>query len=132
MEMHFRKSDFVIQWFSGTGAGGQHRNKHQNCCRIIHIKSRLMATGQSHRERPANQKEAFNKLAGMLLAHYGDPPDARRGSNEVVRTYHAERAVVTDGFTELPFRDVMNGDLDEFLRNGLKGNRPRRQTGRGG
>ena len=49
-----------MTWFSGTGGGGQYRNKHQNCCRIIHKESGAIGTGQSQRERPANQKEAFN------------------------------------------------------------------------
>lgn len=53
------KKDFSITWFSGTGAGGQYRNKHQNCCRIIHSESGAMGTGQSQRDRVANQKEAF-------------------------------------------------------------------------
>jgi peptide chain release factor 1 len=53
------KKDFEVTWFSGTGAGGQYRNKHQNCCRIIHKESGAIGTGQSQRDRIANQKEAF-------------------------------------------------------------------------
>ena len=30
------KNDFIVTYYSGTGAGGQHRNKHQNCVRIKH------------------------------------------------------------------------------------------------
>jgi len=56
------KKDFTVTWFSGTGAGGQHRNKHQNCCRIKHNESGVIGTGQSNRTRIANQKEAFNSL----------------------------------------------------------------------
>jgi len=56
------KKDFDIRYFSGSGAGGQHRNKHQNCVRLRHIESGVMATGQSHKERPANLKEAFQNL----------------------------------------------------------------------
>jgi protein subunit release factor B len=56
------KQDFDVQWYSGTGAGGQHRNKHQNCCRIIHKETGIRSTGQSNRDRIANQKEAFNNL----------------------------------------------------------------------
>jgi peptide chain release factor 1 len=56
------KKDFEVQWFSGTGAGGQHRNKHQNCCRLYHPDSGVRTTGQSNRDRVANQKEAFNSL----------------------------------------------------------------------
>lgn len=56
------KKDFKIDYFSGTGAGGQHRNKHQNCVRIQHIESGAIATGQSSRSRKANMKEAFNGI----------------------------------------------------------------------
>lgn len=56
------KKDFEIDWFSGKGAGGQYRNKHQNCCRIRHKESGVIGTGQSHRNRKANQEEAFNNL----------------------------------------------------------------------
>lgn len=56
------KKDFKIDYFSGTGSGGQYRNKHQNCVRILHKDSGTIATGQSYRERKANLKEAFNGL----------------------------------------------------------------------
>lgn len=56
------KKDFKINWFSGTGAGGQHRNKHQNCIRLTHIESGVTVTGQSNRERSTNQREAINNL----------------------------------------------------------------------
>jgi protein subunit release factor B len=56
------KKDLEIDFFSGTGAGGQYRNKHQNCVRIRHKDSGAFATGQSNRERPANIQEAFRNL----------------------------------------------------------------------
>lgn len=51
-----------INFFSGKGAGGQHRNKHMNCVRLQHPASGAMVTGQSHRERRANIKEAMINL----------------------------------------------------------------------
>jgi len=57
------KKDLVITWFSGKGAGGQHRNKHQNCCRIKHPDSGVMTTGQEERSRKQNLRNAFNRLA---------------------------------------------------------------------
>jgi peptide chain release factor 1 len=56
------KKDFDIQFFSGTGAGGQHRNKHQNCVRLTHRDSGVTKTGQSNRNREANIKEAFRGI----------------------------------------------------------------------
>ena len=56
------RKDLKIDYFSGTGAGGQHRNKHQNCVRLRHSVSGAIVTGQSHRERRSNIKEALNNL----------------------------------------------------------------------
>jgi protein subunit release factor B len=56
------KKDFNVEYFSGTGAGGQHRNKHQNCVRLRHNDSGVTTTGQSNRDRQTNLKEAFNSL----------------------------------------------------------------------
>ena len=98
-ELHFTKKDFRLEWFSGTGGGGQHRNKHQNCCRITHIETGIMTTGQTERDRPSNQSKAFKKLAQMLIEHYraiDDIARARQPSTEVIRNYHAERNEVLD------------------------------------
>ena len=56
------RKDFKISYFSGSGAGGQHRNKHRNCIRIHHVESGAITTGQSNRSRVANQREAMRGL----------------------------------------------------------------------
>lgn len=61
------KNDFKIEWYSGSGAGGQHRNKHQNCCRITHLETGISSVGTSHKERSLNQKEAFQTLVKRLM-----------------------------------------------------------------
>ncbi len=94
-EIHLTKKDFEIQWFSGSGGGGQHRNKHQNCCRIIHKDTGLSAQSTRHKERSANKKEAFTTLAKLIIAHYEEPKE-RRESTETIRTYHAVRNEVHD------------------------------------
>ena len=63
MKLSLTKKDFEYQWFSGKGAGGQHRNKHQNCFRIKHVASGAKATGQSSKERIANKRTAMQALA---------------------------------------------------------------------
>lgn len=113
------KKDFRVNWFSGQGAGGQHRNKHQNCCRITHKATGLTAIGQEHRDRPSNQRDAFNRLAAMLAKHYGwyDRPQGER-SEETVRTYHEPRNVVKDHVSGhiQEYKDVvLDGDIEEML-----------------
>lgn len=62
----FSDKDISVSWFSGTGSGGQHRNKHQNCCRITHFSSKITVTGQGHRSRSANERDARNSLQQRL------------------------------------------------------------------
>jgi len=56
---------FKVEWFSGTGAGGQHRNKAQNSCRVIHIPTGLSETRQS-RSRTSNYDSAKKALIHHL------------------------------------------------------------------
>ena len=100
-ELHLTKKDFKLEWFSGQGAGGQHRNKHQNCLRITHIATGLMAVGQNSRSRVENQKDAFERLAKMVISHYfADEDPERFKSTEVIRNYHAVRNEVKDSTGE--------------------------------
>lgn len=127
-ELHLTKKDFRVDWFSGKGGGGQHRNKHRNCCRITHIDSGKVTTGQSHKSRVANQKEAFDKLARLLIAYYcHDESDSRRCDGERIRTYHAERNQVIDhasGIKQTYQRVVLGEDIADLVeaRRLAKGN----------
>lgn len=56
---------FAVEWFSGTGAGGQHRNKHQNSCRVIHIPTGLSESRQT-RSRENNLQDAKQALFDTL------------------------------------------------------------------
>lgn len=107
-ELHLTKKDFKVEWFSGQGGGGQHRNKHQNCCRITHIETNISAIGTASKHRSYNQNDAFKVLAARLLAYY--EPDRVRGTDgEKVRTYHKERNSVLDhasGF-EMRYSEVV-------------------------
>lgn len=57
--------DFYIEWFSGTGKGGQHRNKHQNSCRYYHLPTGLVETRQG-RSRENNLSDAKAALLQKL------------------------------------------------------------------
>ncbi len=113
------KKDFRIDWFSGTGAGGQHRNKHQNCCRITHIPTGLTETGQEFRERSRNRAAAFKRLAHRLIAlHSVSESRDRYASTERVRTYHEPRNIVTDhrsGETRTYKDTVIKNDLGPLI-----------------
>ena len=119
-EIHLTKKDFKLEWFSGQGAGGQHRNKHQNCCRITHIESGIMCAGQNSRSRVENQKDAFNNLARKVIAYYNASAEVQKQiSDEVIRNYHAERNEVHDKESGLkqPYKyvvlDANIGDMIE-------------------
>jgi len=122
-DIHLTKKDFKLEWFSGQGAGGQHRNKHQNCCRITHIESGITCNGTASKSRVTNQKDAFDRLARLVISWYGASEDTQKAiSDEVIRNYHAERNEVHDKESGLkqPYKHVVNnaniGDMIEARR----------------
>ena len=124
IELHLTKKDFNLVWFSGQGAGGQHRNKHQNCCRITHIETGLTAVGQRSRSRVENQDVAFRSLVKKVLAYYeAKETMPKQTSDEVIRNYNAERNEVkckSSGYTELYTDVVVKGDLSNMIDARLK------------
>lgn len=55
------KDDFTFDYFSGSGPGGQHKNRHKNCVRCFHKESGAVGTGQEERVLNQNKKNAFKR-----------------------------------------------------------------------
>lgn len=58
-------SDFDVCWFSGTGAGGQHRNKKQCSVRLTHVPTGIVEIRQG-RQRESNLTEAKRSIINQL------------------------------------------------------------------
>jgi peptide chain release factor 1 len=57
--------DFHVEWFSGTGKGGQHRNKKMNSCRVKHLPTGLIESRQG-RKRESNLRDAKQAIMYQL------------------------------------------------------------------
>jgi len=112
MELHLTKKDFKVDWFSGTGAGGQHRNKHQNCCRITHIETGLSAIS-TEKERTVNLKKAFSQLAKRIIRHIKLTDNTDININHtVIRNYNESRNEVHDKASglKMPYKTIVSGN----------------------
>jgi peptide chain release factor 1 len=118
-------SDFVLEWYSGSGSGGQHRNKHQNSARITHKPTGIVRTAQT-RDRENSRRLAMEAIIGELDARkFGqnmEGADKHRrtqtGSGQrgdKIRTYRERDNIVVDHRSgkRSTWRDVMeNGRFD--------------------
>ena len=117
-EAHYTKKDFKLEWYSGSGAGGQHRNKHQNCCRIIHIESGLSSNGTANKSRVANQRTAFRNLANKILIWLKSKECKEETNQEVIRNYNAYRNEVHDKASglKMPYTEiVVAGNIGKMI-----------------
>jgi peptide chain release factor 1 len=117
-------TDLKIEWYSGTGAGGQHRNKHQNSCRITHIPSGIIATAQCRsRENSYNEAMAtiINKVDNIVKSEYNNNVASNRreqvGSGmrgDKIRTYRFQDDRVQDHITNkvTSTKKVLQGNFD--------------------
>lgn len=63
-------ADFEVGYFSGTGPGGQNRNKVQACCRIRHLPTGTVRTAQTRSRENSRQlaMQAMEKELDRLVA----------------------------------------------------------------
>lgn len=114
-------SDFRVEWFRGSGAGGQHRNKHANSARVIHIPTGLRREVQG-RHRESNLREAMEAINRDLDRMEAESAHGARAAitraqigsgmrGDKFRTYRFQDDRVTDHRTGKTCRttDVMRG-----------------------
>ena len=116
--------DFAVSFFSGTGPGGQNRNKVQASARIVHIPTGLVRTAQT-RSRENSVRLAMEALTQDLdlahtqaqWTHTNSVRTEQMGSGmrgDKRRTYRSQEDMVTDHETGKRARmsDVMKGKFD--------------------
>jgi len=120
---HIPERDLEIQWFSGSGAGGQHRNKHQNSCRLLHIPTGTVKSAQT-RDRTTSYREAYEALLCALRERSETASRASLGAERAskvgtgmrgdkIRTYRYQDDTMTDHVTgkRYPLHKVMSGHM---------------------
>lgn len=123
----FDPSECRIEWFSGTGKGGQHRNKHQNSCRVFHDPTGVSAKSEC-RSRENSYAEALAECERRVLAirngglDLADSQERRAQSGtgmrgDKVRTYRLQDDVVTDNRSgrQARWRKVERGDFSGLV-----------------
>lgn len=118
------KEHFQLEWFSGNGAGGQNRNKHQNCARLIHLPTGIVRVAQTrdrtNSERLArealfadlDQKKAGEAGNNRYLDIHSQFGSGQRGDK--IRTYRFQDDITTDHRTgkKASTSKVMRGRID--------------------
>lgn len=122
----FPDSDFDIRFYSGTGSGGQRRNKVQTCCTVTHRPTGLSqnANGRSRRD---NEEDAMVALKERLRERQSGKQhdvlnDARKKQIGITdkakrRTYHFQSDCVSDenGLTTQCSK-FLKGHIDKLWR----------------
>lgn len=125
-QTQLKASDLKIEWYSGSGAGGQHRNKHQNSCRITHLPTGVTCKAET-RQRESSYRDALTALTKIIndksaLIKHVDTNKIRRiqvGSGmrgDKRRTYRFQDDTVVDHITgkATSCRQVLRGNVDEL------------------
>lgn len=117
-----RKSDLRIDYYRGTGKGGQHKNKTDSACRITHLPTGIVAQAEDERDQRRNKKIAFRRLTEKLipLMREAAREELPKPVTDRIRTYHEPRQKVKDHRTgkSYSFSDVLEGKgLDDIFRD---------------
>lgn len=128
-ETKLLEKDLKVSWFSGTGKGGQRRNKCQTSCRMVHVPSGISETRTSGRSRDQNYEdckrsieERLNQLDLQDLSvrkgeQYKAAGSGQRGDK--IRTIRFQDNQAWDDRTGkvISAKAYMNGGMKEFWRD---------------
>ena len=121
-------ADLKIEWYSGTGAGGQYRNKHQNSCRITHLPTGMTAkaecrsrTNSLEQARAAIQQRVDNETKRCYNSIIASDRKSQVGTGmrgDKIRTYRFQDDQVQDHITgkRSSVKKVIAGNFDLLWR----------------
>lgn len=121
--LHRNKSDLQIQFYRGSGPGGQNKNKRDTACRITDLVTGIAATAEEHRTQLANRVAAKERLVHKMLEHYRkkDLEERRnKAADREVRVYKEKSGTVKCHYTnqEYRYKDVLDGkELPKIIQN---------------
>lgn len=121
-----RKTDLKITYYRDKGPGGQHKNKADTACRMVHIPTNITSTASEQRSQRQNRIMAFKRLAEKLkpLMIASATPDRPEKNYKRIRTYTEHRQTVKDFRLDkrYSYDKVLYGNgLDEIMKD-LKDN----------
>jgi peptide chain release factor 1 len=118
--------DLKVEWYSGSGAGGQNRNKVQACCRLRHLPTGTVTTAQT-RSRENSYRLALAEMqqrVGEMVRsqQHGDRAAIKKqqvGSGQrgdKIRTIRFQDDRAVDHRTDRKMRaaDYMEGKMDQL------------------
>ncbi len=129
IQVDLRPEDMEISYFRASGAGGQHINKTDSACRIVHKPTGIMVSCQTERSQVQNRETALKMLTSKLF-------DIKRRENEeltnelkgeqsdidfgsAIRSYvFCPYTLVKDrrtSYEDSNVQKVMDGGLDGFI-----------------
>jgi peptide chain release factor 1 len=121
--------DYAIEWYSGSGAGGQHRNKHQNSARITHLPTGIIRSAQT-RSRENSLKLAMDAItmelnqraditAGQAVNAFRRDQVGSGERSDKRRTLRFQEGIAIDHDTgkRMPVDAFMKGNMDKLWRD---------------
>ncbi|GLI38870.1 peptide chain release factor-like protein [Geobacter hydrogenophilus] len=78
--IEIREADLKIEYYRGSGPGGQHRNVTETCVRIRHLPTGIVVQACENRSQARNRELALERLRQALARR------ARRAKKRVATT----------------------------------------------
>lgn len=124
-EIYIDPKDLKESFTTGSGPGGQHRNKNQTAVQLLHIPTGIQVRAESEKSQKQNRENAMTLLKAKLLQAKKEKAAAERfklrkeqvGSGmrgDKIRTIQVRNDVVVDHKTgkRISYKDYSKGRLD--------------------